>query len=120
MLFLIAAGGGARTQRPLEQRRIAALARRLDRCGFLLLPMAFRVYIGRFELLFEHHTIFDGVSYTDAHVTLTGMLVVCLALLIGAVIAIAGGIARPRGVWLLAAIAPAIVCYAAVAWPAGT
>ena len=40
--------------------------------GFLLLVVALRVYLSRFELLFEHHTIFDGVTYTDAHVTLTG------------------------------------------------
>ena len=46
-----------------------------------------RVYIGRFERLFEDHTIFGGVTYTDAHVTLTGMLVVCAALVLGAVIA---------------------------------
>ena len=48
--------------------------------AFLLLIVAGRVYLGRFEQLFEHHTIFDGVTYTDAHVTLTGMLVVCVAL----------------------------------------
>jgi uncharacterized membrane protein (UPF0182 family) len=38
-------------------------------------------------LLFEHHTIFDGVTYTDAHVTLTGMLFVAAALVLGALIA---------------------------------
>jgi uncharacterized protein len=40
--------------------------------AFLLLVLAMRVYIGRFELLLEDHTIFGGVTYTDAHVTLTG------------------------------------------------
>ena len=40
--------------------------------AFLLLILAMRVYIGRFERLFEDHTIFGGVTYTDAHVTLTG------------------------------------------------
>jgi uncharacterized membrane protein (UPF0182 family) len=47
--------------------------------GFLLVIVAGRVYLGRFALLFEHHTIFDGVTYSDAHVSLTGMLVVCAA-----------------------------------------
>ena len=42
----------------------------------VLLMLAARVYLGRFERLFEDHTIFAGVTYTDAHVTLTGMLVV--------------------------------------------
>ena len=76
--------------------------------------VAMRVYVGRFELLFEHHTIFDGVTYTDAHVTLTGLLVVCAALLLGAVIAAVGGLFAPRGRWLVAAVLPAVVCYAGV------
>lgn len=82
--------------------------------GFLLLVLALRVYLGRFERLFEHHTVFDGVTYTDAHVTLTGLLFVCAALVLGALIAFAGAVFLPRGRWLLAAIVPAAVCYAAV------
>ena len=82
--------------------------------GFLLLVLAFRTYLGRFELLFEHHTIFDGVTYTDAHVNVIGMLVVAAALLLGAFLAIATGLFRPRGRWLVVAVAPAIVCYVAV------
>jgi uncharacterized membrane protein (UPF0182 family) len=82
--------------------------------GFLLLVLALRVYLGRFERLFEHHTVFDGVTYTDAHVTLTGMLFICAALVLGALIALAGAVFLPRGRWLLAAIVPAAVCYAAV------
>ena len=73
-----------------------------------------RDYLGRFELLFEHHTIFDGVNYTDAHVTLAGMLVICAALVLGALIAAVGAIWAPRGRWLIAAIVPAVVCYAVV------
>ncbi len=83
--------------------------------GFLLLVVAGRVYVSRFENLFEHHTIFDGVTYTDAHVTLTGMLAVCIALLLGALIAVACGLFAPRGRWLAAAVAPAVVCYGVVA-----
>jgi len=79
--------------------------------GFLLLVLALREYISRFELLFEHHTIFDGVSYTDAHVTLTGMLFVAAALALGALIAILTGIASPRGRWLIIAALPAVLCF---------
>ena len=82
--------------------------------GFLLLVVALRVYIGRFELLQVHHTIFDGVTYTDAHVSITGLLFVCAALVVGAVIAFASAVLRPRGLWLAVAIAPAVVCYVAV------
>ena len=76
-----------------------------------MLTLAIHEYVGRFQLLFEHHTIFDGVNYTDAHVTLLGMLFVAAALALGAVIALAGGILQPRVRWLLVAIAPAAVCF---------
>jgi uncharacterized membrane protein (UPF0182 family) len=87
--------------------------------AFLLLILAIRVYIGRFELLLDDHTIFGGVTYTDAHVTLTGLLAVCAALVLGAVIATVNAVRVPRGLWLVASIVPAAVCYIAlqgVAW----
>jgi hypothetical protein len=82
--------------------------------AFLLLIVAMRVYIGRFELLLDDHTIFGGVTYTDAHITLTGMLIVCAALVLGAVIAVVNAVRVPRGRWLIAAILPAAVFYVAV------
>ena len=82
--------------------------------AFLLLILAMRVYLGRFERLLDDHTIFGGVTYTDAHITLTGMLVVCAALVLGAVIASVNAARVPRGRWLLAAILPVAVCYVAV------
>ena len=51
--------------------------------AFFLLILAMRVYVSRFEALFAEHTIFGGVTYTDAHVMLTGLLVVCAALILG-------------------------------------
>ena len=83
--------------------------------AFLLLVISLRVYVGRFEQLFDHHTIFDGVTYTGAHVTLTGMLLVSAALVLGAAIAAVGGILAPRARWLAVAVAPAVICYAGVA-----
>jgi len=79
--------------------------------SFLLLILAMQVYVGRFEQLLDHHTIFDGMTYTDAHVMLTGLLVVCAALVLGAVIAAVNAVRVPRGRWLVAAIVPAAVCY---------
>src|SRR6267154_2383002 len=55
--------------------------------GLLLLILAMRAYIARFERLFDEHTIFGGVTYSDAHVMLPGMLAVCVALVLGAAIA---------------------------------
>jgi uncharacterized membrane protein (UPF0182 family) len=79
--------------------------------ALLLLILAMRAYLARFERLFDEHTIFGGVTYTDAHVMLPGMLAVCAALVLGAAIATINVISVPRGRWLLAAIAPAAVCY---------
>jgi uncharacterized membrane protein (UPF0182 family) len=87
--------------------------------GFLLLILAMRVYVSRFERLLDDHTIFAGVTYTDAHITLTGLLVVCGALVLGALIAFVNAARGPRAHWLVAAILPAAVCYIAlqvVAW----
>jgi uncharacterized membrane protein (UPF0182 family) len=82
--------------------------------ALLLLIVAIRVYLGRFERLFEDHTIFGGVTYTDAHVTLTGMLVVCAALVLGALVAVINAMRMPRGRWLIMAIVPAALSYFAV------
>jgi uncharacterized membrane protein (UPF0182 family) len=79
--------------------------------AFLLLVLAMRAYLDRFDLLFDGHTIFTGVTYTDAHVTLTGMLIVCAALVVGAVIAAVNGVTVARGRWILAAILPAALCF---------
>src|SRR5215471_649526 len=38
--------------------------------AFLLLIMAAQTWLGRYDRLFAEHTIFTGVTYTDAHVTL--------------------------------------------------
>jgi uncharacterized membrane protein (UPF0182 family) len=80
----------------------------------LLLALAWRVYLGRFDQLFEDHTIFAGVTYTEAHVTLPGMLVVAGALVLGAVAALVNAVAAPKLRWLIAAVVPAVACYIVV------
>ncbi len=82
--------------------------------SFLFLILALRTYLGRFDQLFEHHTIFDGITYTGAHITLTGMLLVCAALVLGALAAFVSAVWAPRGRWLVASLIPAVVCYIAV------
>ena len=82
--------------------------------SFLLLILAIRVYLGRFDLLFDDHTVFGGVTYTDAHITLGGLLLVCIALVGGAVAAAANAMTGARGRWLVAAILPAALCFAGV------
>ena len=82
--------------------------------GLLLLILALNAYVRRFDRLLDDHTIFTGVTYTDAHVALTGILVVCAALVLGALIAVINAVRVPRASWLVASVIPAMVCYAAV------
>lgn len=82
--------------------------------AFLLVVLAMNTYVNRYQTLLEHHTIFDGVNYTDAHVSIPGALILCAALLLGAAIAVASAIRQARGTWLLIAIAPSILCYVVI------
>src|SRR3984893_18021438 len=119
-IFFILITGGTRVLAGRRSRYVTLPWRGLSiTFAFLLLILAMHAYVGRFERLFDDHTIFGGVTYTDAHVTLTGMLVVCAALVLGAVITAVNVVSAPRGRWLVAAILPAVVCYVAlqvVAW----
>jgi hypothetical protein len=119
-VFFVLITGGSRVLAGRLSRSVALPWRGLSiTFVFLLLILAMRVYIGRFERLFDDHTIFGGVTYTDAHVTLSGMLVVCTALVLGAIVAAANAMRVPRGRWLIAAVLPAALCYIvvqAVAW----
>jgi len=69
-----------------------------------LLMMAARVYLGRFEHLYTDHTVFSGVTYTEDHYTLTGLLIVSGALVLGAAMALVNAVARPKLRWLMAAV----------------
>jgi uncharacterized membrane protein (UPF0182 family) len=114
-VFFILITGGSRALAGRLSRSVILPWRGLSIAFAFLLPIiAIRVYISRFELLLDDHTVFGGVTYTDAHVTLTGLLVVCIALVVGAVIAIINAVRAPRGRWLIAAILPAAVCYVAL------
>ncbi len=114
-VFFILITGGSRVLTGRLSRSVTLPWRGLSiTFAFLLLILAIRVYLGRFERLLDDHTIFGGVTYTDAHVTLTGMLVVCAALVLGAIIASVNAVRVPRGRWLVAAILPAAVGYVAV------
>jgi uncharacterized membrane protein (UPF0182 family) len=118
-IFFLVVGGGARALGAIAGRRGAALAglpwRGLSLAyAALLLMIAVRVYLGRFDNLFNDQTIFTGVNYTDAHVTLTGLLLVSIALVAGAIIAAVNAVSAPRIRWLIAAAVPAVAIYIVV------
>ncbi|MGD0738087.1 MAG: UPF0182 family protein [Terracidiphilus sp.] len=115
VLFLIAAGGSRMRDGHFGGGDSSMWRGVSTALGFLLFTLAIREYVGRFDLFFDQHPIFSGVSYTDAHVTILGMSFISVALAIGAVIAFAGGVLKLRVRWLAAAIAPAVVCYVIVA-----
>ena len=79
--------------------------------SFLFIIVAIRTFLGRFDRLSADHTIFDGVTYTDAHVLLGGLLLVSAALIIGAGIAAMNLFLRPRVTRLIAAPVPAVACF---------
>jgi len=115
-LFVVITGGA----RVLTEWRSSAAQARLWRglsasLAAFFSMLAVRAYLGRFDHLFQDGTVFAGVTYTDAHVTLNGTLVVCVALLAGAAIAVAAAVRAPRPRWLLAVPIPAIACYLIVA-----
>ncbi|MGB7133736.1 MAG: UPF0182 family protein, partial [Acidobacteriaceae bacterium] len=87
--------------------------------SFLLLVIAAQVYLSRFTTLLDTHTIFSGVNYTEAHVTIAGLLIIAIALVLGAVIALTNLSRWPRPSRLVAAVIPAVVVWfgmQAVAW----
>jgi uncharacterized protein len=79
--------------------------------AFLLIVVAMRTWIGRFDRILDDHTVFSGVTYTDAHLILSGLLVICVALIIGAAIAATNLFMRPRVSRLIVAPVPAVVCF---------
>jgi len=82
--------------------------------GLVLATLALNTYVGRFGRLLEDHTIFSGVTYTDAHIVLPGLLWVSLALGLGAIGATATAVVAPRLRFAAVAAAPAILLYLGV------
>src|SRR3954451_8599860 len=113
-VFFVVVSGGTRALTGRRDSGAAAWRGLSIAFAFVLLTLASRVYLGRFDRLFDDHTIFAGVTYTDAHVTVTGMLVVSIALAIGAVLALVNAVAAPRMQWLVFAVAPAAAAYVIV------
>src|SRR5581483_3048417 len=109
--FLMASGGARALQMPRGIRTPLPWKGLSITFAFLLLMVAVQVYLGRFGRLLEGHTVFSGVTYTDAHVILPGLLVICLALVVGAVIALTNAFGTGGAKRLITAVVPAIGCY---------
>jgi uncharacterized membrane protein (UPF0182 family) len=113
--FLVLAGGSRAIARDRESLRLPLPWRGFSIAfAFFLVNLAAQVYLGRFGALLDTHTIFGGVNYTDAHVTITGMLLVAGMLVLGAAIAAVNAVRGPRVRLLVAAVVPAFACYLVV------
>ena len=114
-LFSTAISGTARAAARLTRRRASDVPRGLAAAwGFGMLALALRVWLNRFELLFEEHTIFSGAGYTDAHITIGGMTLIAGLLAAGGVVAILSAATRRSFRWLVIASIPAVLAYAGV------
>jgi hypothetical protein len=117
--FFAVVAGGTRTLVRNSATRGSSLRGASIAAAALLLTFAAQAYLGRFDLLMEDHTIFAGVTYTDAHILVPGMLYVSIALVFGAIVCAVNAVAAPRLRWMIAALAPAVIIYALttiVAW----
>ena len=114
-IFFVTITSGTRIGRPGRTVKNDAIWRGLSIAfACFLLALASRVYLSRYDRLLTDHTIFAGVTYTEAHITLTGLLVVAIALAVGAALALVNAVVAPRLRWLIAAVVPAAVCYVGV------
>ena len=109
--FLLATGGVRALQMPRGSGMQLSWRGFSITFAFLLVVIALQVYLGRFGQLFEDHTVFSGVTYTDAHIMLPGLLIICIALVVGAAIAASNAISPRGGRRLVIAVVPAVVCY---------
>jgi uncharacterized membrane protein (UPF0182 family) len=106
--------GGSRLLERRGQRGVPPLRGVSASFAIVLVALALQVYLGRFERIYTDHTIFAGVTYTDAHVTITGMFVVAAALALGALVAALNAMTGPKLVWLGVAVVPAVLAYVVV------
>ena len=110
-LFILFTGGsqlfreGAYGSSPRPLRALSAAI------AFLLVVVAMRTWLGRFDTILDDHTVFGGVTYTDDHVILGGLLVICVALILGAGIAATNVFLRPRMGRLFLSPVPAVACF---------
>src|ERR1051325_750855 len=79
--------------------------------ALFLLLLSWRTYLSRFPFLWEDHTTFSGVTYTEANYTLPALLFVSVALIIAAIILLVNAFATRRFSLLLIALALPIVTY---------
>ena len=82
--------------------------------ALFLVALALHAWLARFGLLLEDHTIFSGVTYTDVHVELPGLMLVTAVLVMGALFLAYCSVRRSGVRWIVAAALPGVVLYVGV------
>jgi uncharacterized membrane protein (UPF0182 family) len=112
--FLVITSGA----RSVENRKFSVARtpfRGLSATGALLMAViAMNVFVDRYEQLLEHHTLFDGINFTDAHVTIHGLLILAIALLLGALALAVNAVRESSGRMIAGAVAPAAIVFVAM------
>ncbi|HEX8144348.1 MAG TPA: UPF0182 family protein [Pyrinomonadaceae bacterium] len=80
-----------------------------------LLALAWRVYLSRFPYLWSDHQTFSGVTYTEDHYVLPGLMIVAVMLVLAAALALVNAFTERRLRMLLAAIALPLAVYVVAA-----
>jgi uncharacterized protein len=119
---LVAAGVYALATLPDKGREAAMRAARATRYAaastafaIFLLALAWAALLARYPYLWAEHQTFSGVTYTEAHYVLPGLVVVAVALVLAALVALANAFTRRgRRLLILAAVLPAVVYLIAI------
>jgi uncharacterized protein len=79
--------------------------------GAFLLVLAWRVYLSRFPYLWSDHQTFSGVTYTEDHYVLPGLLILAITLILAAALALINAFTERRLRLLFASIALPILIF---------
>src|ERR1041384_486578 len=80
-----------------------------------LLTLAWDMFLDRYPYLWGEHQTFSGVTYTEDHFVLPGLLIVAIALIVGALLALLNAFTRRGRLLLIASVAlPATIYLVAV------
>ena len=112
VFFAVIAGGSRVLTRNTTSSSSALRGLSIAAAG-VLLAFAAQTYVGRYDRILQDHTIFAGITYTDAHVLVPGLLYVAIALVLGALVCAVNAVAAPRLRLIVLALIPAVAVYVA-------
>jgi len=113
-VFFAVIAGGSRVLTRGTTNSSSALRGLSIAAAAVLLAFAAQTYVGRYDRILQDHTIFAGITYTDAHVMVPGLLYVAIALVLGALFCVVNAVAAPRLRWIVLALVPAVAMYVLV------